>query len=526
MAKIDYLKDWRILMVIAVVAILLVLDVVHGLNFGIEFVGGTQIPITLAHPVNPLEMDSIVSILSQRITKFGLSQVTVEPVGNSGIYVQIPTTTGSEINSTISIIKQQGVFQGIVSGKEALNGSGILGGSSGITSSYTVVGSNVTWVVNFYVTQEAQQKFVKTVFGQANKPIYMFLDRPTAAILLFNESLLSANPTAAQEEIAQMQTALRFGNQTLSLELLNSNASNWGSLYSFFAANRNKFNSVILQKGTPSYITSNLISLNYSLSFQTAANMTPQFLTGNLTNPVLLDSWPAVGLLSSPTLSPSLTTGTLSGNVGYQINGVVTNSTIQGAINNAQNKSKQIETILSGGALPVQVIVGQPITTPPTLGRHFEIISAEALLLAILAVGVTIVIRYKKFFLIAPIILTTLAELFIIGSIMGLAATIDLSAIAGMIAVVGTGVDAQIIITDETLVGRQDSNLKTRIGHAFYIIVRNAFLLTLAMLPLFFSALTSEIWFAGATIIGALLGAAITRPAYGAIVSRHYAEKV
>ena len=255
--------------------------------------------------------------------------------------------------------------------------------------------------------------------------------------------------------------------------------------------------------------------------------MTPQFVTGNLTTPTLITSWPAVGLLSAPTLSPSLTTGQVNGNAGYEITGSSqVNGTIQQKINDAQNKSNQISTILSGGALPVQVIVGQPITTPATLGKHFEVISAIALLLAILAVSITIVIRYKKLFLIAPIILTTLAELFIIGSIMGLAATIDLSAVAGMIAVIGTGVDAQIIITDEVLAGHKDTTMKTRMSSAFYLVMRNALLLSLAMLPLFFSALTTEIWFAGATIIGALLGAVITRPAYGAIVSKHYASRV
>lgn len=524
MSALDYIKDWRILIVILVIALLAVLDVVHGLNLGVEFVGGTQIPITLAHPVNPLEMSTITQILDQRISKFGLSQITVEPVGNSGLYVQIPKSTSGSINQTIAIIEQQGVFQGVVSGREALNGSGILSG--GITNpAPTVSGENVSWQVNFFVTQDAAVKFSKAVFGQANKPIYMFLDRPESSIVLFNTSLLPTGVGTKQEQIIQMQDALAFGNQTIPIEFMNSSASNWNSLYGFFAANRKEYTTVILDRRTPSFVIGNLTSLNYSLQFQTAENLTPQFVTGNLTMPLLINSWPAVGLLSAPTLSPSLTTGAVNGNEGYVIQGSIPpNGTITQRTNLAQNRSNEIATILSGGALPVQVIVGEPITTPATLGRHFEVISGIALILAILAVGITIVVRYKKLFLIAPIIITTLAELFIIGSIMGLAATIDLSAIAGMIAVIGTGVDAQIIITDEVVAGQKETTLKTRVGHAFYLIMRNALLLSLAMLPLFFSALTTEIWFAGATIIGALLGAAITRPAYGAILSKHYKE--
>jgi preprotein translocase subunit SecD len=522
MSALDYLKDWRIMIVVAVIIVLAILDVVHGLNLGIEFVGGTQIPITLTQSVNPLEMSSITQILDQRISKFGLSQVTVEPVGNSGIYVQIPSTAGREINSTIAIIKQQGVFQGIVNGREAINGSGILTG--GITNPAPIVsGSNVSYQVDFVITQTAQTQFTKAAFGQANKPIYMFLDRPVDAVVLFNSSILTKEVGTRSVQITEMENALSFGNRTIPIEFINANASNWPSLYGFFASNRNRYNTVVLQQGTSNSVTENLTALNYSLQFVTAANMTPQFIQSNLS--VLIDEWPGVGLLSAPTLSPSLTTGQSSGNAGYVITGEsLISGSIQQKINDAQNKSQDITTILSGGALPVQVIVGEPITTPASLGTHFEVISAVALLLAILAVSITIVIRYKKLFLIAPIIMTTFAELFIIGSIMGLAATIDLSAVAGMIAVIGTGVDAQIIITDEVVAGQKDTTMQTRVGHAFYLIMRNAMLLSLAMLPLFFSALTTEIWFAGATIIGALLGAAITRPAYGAIVSKHYSS--
>ena len=522
MSALDYLKDWRIAIVIIAIVILAILDVVHGINLGMEFIGGTQIPITLARPVNPLEMSSITQILDQRISRFGLSQVTIQPVGNSGIYVNIPVTSNAEINSTISIIEKQGVFQGIVGGREAVNGTGILTGS--ITNPAPIVsGTNVSWQVNFFVTPQAQAEFTKAAFGQAGKPIYMFLDRPDDAILLFNNSILGGLTGSRAEQISEMESAVAFGNQTIPIEFANANASNWASLYPFFNSSKSRYKTVILEKNTPGFVINNLTAMNYSLQMESSLNMTPVFLQGNATNPLLMDSWPAIGLLSAPTLAPGLTTGQVTGNSGYVIQGeALISGTVQQKINNAANESSQIATILSGGALPVQVIVGQPITTPPSLGSHFEVISAVALLLSIVAVAITIVIRYKKIFLIAPIILTTVAELFIIGSIMGLTATIDLSAIAGMIAVIGTGVDAQIIITDEVIAGHKDTTLKSRMNNAFYLIMRNALLLSLAMFPLFFSALTTEIWFAGATIIGALLGAAITRPAYGEIVSKRY----
>jgi preprotein translocase subunit SecD len=51
----------------------------------------------------------------------------------------------------------------------------------------------------------------------------------------------------------------------------------------------------------------------------------------------------------------------------------------------------------------------------------------------------------------------------------------------------------------------------------------DALLLVVAMLPLFFStSMVDVIGFSESTIIGALLGVLITRPAYGAILSKHY----
>ena len=83
---IDYIKDRRILSLIIVVLLLLVLDIFYGagppyyLHFGIEFTNGTQIPVTLEQPVDPNTMSRIISILQQRVSTYGLKQVTVEGV--------------------------------------------------------------------------------------------------------------------------------------------------------------------------------------------------------------------------------------------------------------------------------------------------------------------------------------------------------------------------------------------------------------------------------------------------------------
>ena len=170
MAITDYLKDKRVLAVIVIVALLGLLDYHYGIHMGIEFAGGTQIPVTLEHSVTPAQMDQIISILQQRLSTFGLKQVTVEGIGNSQVIVQTPSVSESDIQSTMDIIQSQGVFQGIVNGQVAINGSSILSGSVG-ASQPIISGGNVSWSVNFYVTQPAAVSFSKVAFGQANKPL-------------------------------------------------------------------------------------------------------------------------------------------------------------------------------------------------------------------------------------------------------------------------------------------------------------------------------------------------------------------
>ncbi|MGC8662379.1 MAG: hypothetical protein ACP5RT_01175 [Candidatus Micrarchaeia archaeon] len=534
MNAINYLKDKRILMLIGIVVALLALDIFYGtgppyyLHFGIEFTKGTLIPITLEQPVSPSEMSQIISILQQRVNTFGLKEVTIEGIGNSNIDITIPSVSGSEINSTINIIESQGVFEGVVNGEEALNGSSIMSGSIGAMPPSTF-GNNVSWAVNFYITQDAAQRFAKVVFGQANKPLYMFLDRPSSAIVLLNSSILQnagVRGTSFQNLVSSLENAVALGNMTIPIEIYNPSGSNWNSIYSFFSSHKSMYKEVILAKDTPSFMAENLSSLNYSLFYVSTSNITPVFTPiQNPSNPTtslyILNSWPAVGLLSAPLLSPGVTNGSIG--QSYQISGYApVNLSLQDKVSYAQSQSQMIASILSGGALPVHVIVGTPNPTPPTLGKHFLYISAIAAVLAVVVVTFIIVIRYRRAFLIIPIILTTFTELFIILSVIGLIGTIDLAAVAGMIAVVGTGVDAQIIITDELISGKGEA-VKLKLGNAFYIVWADAILLVIAMLPLLFStSLVDIVGFAESTILGALLGVLVTRPAYGAIVSIHY----
>ncbi len=521
----SYFKDRRILALLVIFIALLALDLHYGLHFGVEFMGGTNIPVTLQHAVNSTEMASLLSDLDQRVSTFGLKQVTVEGIGNSEVYITIPSVSPSEINSTISIIESQGRFQGIVSGREAINGSEILQGSIGQVPPILSNGT-VEWEVTFFIKQSAVNKFAKVVFGQANQPLYMFLDRPSNTIILINSSIMANQSLGLSQSaaLAAMRSALAYDAGAIPVITVSPGNVSESSALSFLSANIGKYNQILASSNLAPSLLSRARALNYTVKLESNANMTPSYFQASI-NSTVVNIWPMVGLLASPLLNPSVTNGTAGDS--YLISGVAPSSLpTTRKLAYAANQTKTIASILSGGALPVSVIVGTPTSTAPTLGKNALNISAIALITAVTLISVYITIRYRRIFLVVPILLTTLMELFIIVSIIGLVGTIDLSAFAGMIAVVGTGVDAQIIITDEMLSrGASVTTTKSVLGKAFYIVWADALLLIVAMMPLFFStSLVDVIGFSESTIIGALMGVLITRPAYGAILGRHFKE--
>ena len=191
--------------------------------------------------------------------------------------------------------------------------------------------------------------------------------------------------------------------------------------------------------------------------------------------------------------------------------------TMQDAIDDAVFNRNKLQTVLITGSLPTQMEIIKLDSISPLLGEEFLRNSWVVGLLALLGVVFVIFIRYRNLKIIIPMVITILSEIFII---LGLAAlfkyNLDLAAIAGLIAAVGTGVDDQIVLVDQVrnkLVKREDSVKK-----AFFIIFAAFAATVAAMLPLFWAGAGLLTGFALVTIAGVTIGVFITRPAFAAII--------
>ncbi|MFQ6050518.1 MAG: preprotein translocase subunit SecD [Candidatus Hydrothermarchaeota archaeon] len=187
----------------------------------------------------------------------------------------------------------------------------------------------------------------------------------------------------------------------------------------------------------------------------------------------------------------------------------------------ALKEAERIKSILTSGRLPVEIEIVQKKSVSPRLGEGFIEASRIMGLLAVFVVAAIVFGRYKEKKIVVPIIVTCISEVVII---LGFASFIrwnlDLASIGGIIAAVGTGVDHQIVITDEVLRGetrRTAYGIKKGIDMAFFIILAAAATTIVAMIPLF--RIIDVRGFALTTIVGVFVGVFVTRPAYARIIA-------
>ncbi len=213
-------------------------------------------------------------------------------------------------------------------------------------------------------------------------------------------------------------------------------------------------------------------------------------------------------------------------------------------------KAKELYIHLREGALPVNVEVVGSGQVSAALGKQFKIQMVIAGLIALLAVAGMVFYRYRERRIVLPMVTTSFSEVVMMLGVWAMAGwQLDLASLAGIIMVIGTGVDQLIIITDELMKGGEaaassaERSIKeraaeaaekagvgkiavatsskvylTRLSRAFMIILGAAATTVVAMLPLLVMGFGVLTGFALIIILGVILGTLVARPAYGRII--------
>jgi preprotein translocase subunit SecD len=143
-------------------------------------------------------------------------------------------------------------------------------------------------------------------------------------------------------------------------------------------------------------------------------------------------------------------------------------------------------------------------------------------LIAIIAVVISIMIRYRKLQFAIPMICVMMIEILLLLGFAAIAGwNLDLSSIAGILITVGTAVNDQVVIVDEARRGEKEeysTSWKNQIKKAFFIIFVAYLTIAVSMIPLIFAGAGLLRGFALTTIAGLSFGVFLTRPAFGSVI--------
>ncbi|MFH0987190.1 MAG: hypothetical protein V1911_04060 [Candidatus Micrarchaeota archaeon] len=476
-----------------------------GLQFGMDFTGGSSISVQLEKPLDTAEMGNVVSVLENRLNAFGLKDVKVMAAGQNYIVVEIAETNPEIVNELQSLIGQQGDFEALFDGKVILTGTDIVSVITDPQKGYRTdvkTAYGYQWTVPFLINSEAAQRFADSVKGRCTisssgetcqEMVYMFIDRPENAVVLMTQTDYNkekiipvdfdkSEATISIEELARNSNATIIVSDEIDSEVIAALA---GKIVVIMPGT---FNASELEKYAEKIVEKEQIGkfwIQDALNVQNIVHLTQGITSGNpVTNPVI------------------------NGNADTKAN--------------SEKEANRIVILLRSGKLPVSVSVGSVSTISPALTGSFLYYLAIAGFVSIGVVAGVVFVRYRKIKITVAIMITGTSEVVItLGMACLIGWQLDMGAIAGIITAVGTGVDHEIIMTDEVMRKEEETaalSVGNKVKRAFSIIFMAVSTVVLAVSPLLFVGLGALKGFAITTILGSIIGVFITRQAYAAIV--------
>ncbi|HRZ85794.1 MAG TPA: PDZ domain-containing protein [Candidatus Paceibacterota bacterium] len=188
------------------------------------------------------------------------------------------------------------------------------------------------------------------------------------------------------------------------------------------------------------------------------------------------------------------------------------------AIKDAEESMKKTQTILITGSLPYKLNIVKLDTISPVLGDNFNYLIILTGVLGLITVSIIVFVKYRQIKSSLALLFTSFSEVVIIlgvGSVINW--NLDLPSIVGILVTMGTGVDQQIIILDESK-SRKVESLKEKMKNALFIVISAFFTSFVSLIPLFWAAAGLLKGFALTTMIGITVGVLISRPAFADIV--------
>jgi preprotein translocase subunit SecD len=504
------------------------------IKLGLEFKGGTIFTVELQDPIDTFEMQKLISTMQLRIDPSGLQDYTIRSVGDKFIVVEVAETDSEKIALIENRIRQQGKFEANLNGEIVFTGDNIKRILKTNNYSYGVseLSGGFRWSLPFVLDEAGAKSFMDKTFHQCvvistdstGKPVYdcektiFFLDKPNAIILIDSDTYYFD-----EELLFKGNSLLNIPEQTIIEKVIED------AIIPVIIYDSNSFDISALDKNFNKIIVSNAIPVSLYDDLNQAGFEV-------ITNPSIDGQpwiWNALNAKQIISLTEGITNQDVSSKEQAKIIYELVISGQSQSANEAFDELNNLTILLESGSLPTPVKSISQETISPSLGENFLSTVIMMGILALIVVGLVIVIRYKQPILIIPIVLFGLIEVLLnIAFLANTGRPLDLAAFAGLIIAIGTGVDSEIVITDQILSKSQTvkESLITRAKRAIFIITISALTMIAVMGPIVlfsrtYPGIEKLYGFAVVAIVGALIGAFITRPAFTKIMEKLYDKK-
>ena len=449
--------------------------------------------------------NEVIEILRNRVDPLGTRGAVLKALGGNLILYEIPALTPQEAEV---LLGKQGKLEIWLENEPLLYGEHILG----VDPPRASLQERNAAELPFKLTDEGAKRFREGAAGKANYPTVVYVDRPVDAVLLVQEELLPVLPVLEYEDYSHLFRAKGLPEEGGGYYLQVPAAVTPGDALSLEARS-------FLEEESGTKLRILLVG---NFSERVLEELPPSYSVENVPYPGDAESWirEACGCKSVITISPSLAQELLLGRTVKEL--VITVSRASGE--EAMREAKTLRTILSQ-RLPVGISIEGETMLEAKLGVTFLKQLAWAALLSFMGVAALVFFRYRRPSITLAVMGTMILELVItLGVLSLLPYYLNLAELAGVLLVIGTGVDAQIIITDEVMKGgvrevRAVGGLRDRVRRAFRVIWGSSLTTLVAMVALATLGFGEMRGFALVTILGILLSVLLTRPLYARMVN-------
>jgi len=449
-------------------------------------------------------VNDVVSVLTARVDPYGTMGTSFTPLGANLVLFEV---AGLPIEQAKALLGKPGKLEIFMDENLLIRGGDIVSvGTPGRSTR-----EQNTAEVPFRLNDEGASKFSAAAAGKANYPTVIYVDRPTDSIVLFDESLLRLlHGLEYDSETMRFMGSTEDGMPypvlvTAIPSPTDSLSENTGEYLASQAGLKTK---VILLGDFSDQVKENLIS---SYSLVEIARNPGESVKGWIER--------ACGLKSVVVISPDLASDLAQGMIVKDLTITIRRSTLDEAMQEARN----LKIVLSE-RLPVEVEYVSETSIEPRLGSQFLKEALYAGIASLIGVFLLVYLWYRRLLISTAVIITMLSELAItLGVASVLNWSIGLPELGALVIVIGTGVDHQIIITNELLRGAETKagapGLGWRVSRAFSVIFAAAATTAAAMTMLALIGFGAMRGFGLITITGTLIAVLITRPAFANMAS-------